>query len=106
DQLRLVYQPLVDLKTRQVASCEALARWTHPELGPIPPNVFIGLAEETGLISAITRWVLETASAECVNWPETIGIAVNVSARDLRGEDLEQAVGDALGKSGLAPDRL
>ena len=106
DQLRLVYQPLVDLKTRQVASCEALARWTHPELGPIPPNVFIGLAEETGLISAITGWVLETASAECVNWPETIGIAVNVSARDLRGEDLEQAVGDALGKSGLAPDRL
>lgn len=106
NQLRLVYQPLIDLTTRQVASCEALARWTHPELGPIPPNVFIGLAEETGLISDITRWVMETASAECANWPEPIGVAVNVSARDLRGDDLEAVVEGALDKSGLAPHRL
>ncbi|HCO56043.1 MAG TPA: hypothetical protein DIT93_13650, partial [Pelagibacterium sp.] len=86
--------------------CEALARWTHPELGPIPPDVFIGLAEETGQISAITRWVLRTATAECVNWPKSVSVAVNVSARDLRGEDLAMHVSEALEASGLAPGRL
>ena len=106
NQLRLVYQPLVDIRTRQVAGCEALARWTHPELGSIPPNEFIALAEEMGLVSSITRWVLETATAECVNWPEPISVAVNVSARDLRGEGLSQHVSDALAASGLCPKRL
>ena len=105
-QLRLVYQPLVDLQTRQVAACEALARWTHPELGPIPPDVFIVLAEETGMISRITRWVLETATQECTHWPDSIAVAVNVSGRDLRGEELERAISAALAKSGLAPERL
>lgn len=105
-QLQLVYQPLVELGTRQVAGCEALARWTHPELGTIPPDVFIGLAEETGLISSITKWVLKTATAECVHWPDAISVAVNVSARDLRGEDLALHVAEALEASGLAPDRL
>ena len=106
DELKLFYQPLVDLGTRRVAGCEALARWTHPELGPIPPDVFIGLAEETGQISAITRWVLRTATAECVNWPKSVSVAVNVSARDLRGEDLAMHVSEALEASGLAPGRL
>ncbi|WP_417579202.1 putative bifunctional diguanylate cyclase/phosphodiesterase [Pelagibacterium sp.] len=105
-QLTLVYQPLVDLGTRQVAGCEALARWTHPELGPISPETFIALAEETGLVASITRWVLQTACAECANWPEPISIAVNVSARDLRGEALGNHVHHALGASGLAPARL
>ena len=106
DELKLFYQPLVDLGTRRVAGCEALARWAHPELGPIPPDVFIGLAEETGQISAITRWVLRTATAECVNWPKSVSGAVNVSARDLRGEDLAMHVSEALEASGLAPGRL
>ncbi|AEQ53228.1 putative bifunctional diguanylate cyclase/phosphodiesterase [Pelagibacterium halotolerans] len=106
DQLKLVYQPLVDPATRRVVGCEALARWTHPELGPIAPDVFIGLAEETGQISAITRWVLQTATAECVFWPQPISVAVNVSARDLRGEDLTRYVSEALKASGLAPGRL
>lgn len=106
NQLRLVYQPLVDLRTRRVAACEALARWDHPELGPIPPSVFIGLAEETGMVSAITRFVLETATAECVHWPEPIKVAVNVSARDLRGGGLAQSITTALEASGLPPQRL
>lgn len=105
-QLRLVYQPLVDLKTRQVAGCEALARWTHPELGPIAPNVFIPLAEEMGLVSDITRWVLRTATAECCNWPEPISVSVNVSARDLRNDELAVYVAKALEESGLAARRL
>lgn len=105
-QLKLVYQLLVDLATRRVAGCEALARWTHPELGAIPPDIFIGLAEETGQISAITRWVLETATAECVHWPAEISVAVNVSARDLRGEELDRHISQALSASGLAAERL
>lgn len=104
--LKLVYQPIVDLTTRRVVSCEALARWQHPELGAIPPSLFIPLAEETGLISEISRWVLATATAECRNWPEEVSVSVNISARDFRNADVEAMVGDALGNSRLAPERL
>ncbi|SDG20874.1 diguanylate cyclase (GGDEF) domain-containing protein [Pelagibacterium luteolum] len=106
NQLRVVYQPLVDLKTRQIAGCEALTRWTHPELGPIRPDVFISLAEEVGLVSAITDFVLKTATAECALWPDTLSVSVNVSARDLRGEGLPKSISRALSASGLAPCRL
>ena len=104
--LTLVYQPLVDLKTRRVVTCEALARWTHPTLGSIPPSLFIPIAEETGLISDITRWVLNTATAECRNWPGDISVSVNVSARDFRNADVEGMVVEALRTSGLAAHRL
>lgn len=106
NQLSLAYQPLVDLKTRQVVGCEALARWTHPELGQIPPAVFIGLAEEMGLVSDITRVVLETATAQCTQWPESVLVSVNISARDLRSELLHTQIAGALAKSGLPPHRL
>jgi diguanylate cyclase (GGDEF)-like protein len=105
-QLSLAYQPLVDLKSRQVVGCEALARWTHPELGPIPPMVFIALAEEMGLVSDITRWVLETATAQCMHWPEDVSVSVNISARDLRSELLHTQIAGALSASGLPPHRL
>jgi diguanylate cyclase (GGDEF)-like protein len=104
--LSLAYQPLVDLKTRRVVGCEALARWHHPELGTIPPSVFIPIAEESGLVSDITRWVLMTATAECQNWPEEVHVAVNISAKDLRSGDVAQMVGTALASSGLPPHRL
>ena len=106
EMLTLVYQPLIDLKTRRVVACEALARWTHPQLGSIPPSLFIPVAEETGLISDITRWVLKTAAAECMNWASDISVSVNVSARDFRNADVEAMVLDALKSSGLAPERL
>ncbi len=105
-RLTLAFQPLVDINTRKVVSCEALARWEHPELGAIPPMVFIPLAEEMGLISDITAWVIEQAAAQCVLWPGEISVAVNVSARDFRGADLEALVLDALDRSGLAPSRF
>lgn len=105
-QLKLVYQPLVDLKTLKVAGCEALARWDHPLLGPIAPSVFIPLAEDMGLVSDITRWVLRTAVAECCNWPDPISVSVNVSGRDLRTDALVQYVAAALTESGLRPERL
>ncbi|WP_196260238.1 putative bifunctional diguanylate cyclase/phosphodiesterase [Pelagibacterium limicola] len=104
--LSLAYQPIVSLHNRQIVGCEALARWTHAELGPIPPTVFIGLAEEMGLVSDITRWVLETATAQCVKWPDTVSVSVNISARDLRSELLHTQIAGALAGSGLAPHRL
>ena len=105
-ELTLVYQPIVDLKTRRVVSCEALARWHHPELGSIPPSLFIPIAEESGLISDITAWVLKSATAECQNWPSDVSVSVNVSARDFRQADVNQMVQDALRIAKLAPDRL
>jgi diguanylate cyclase (GGDEF)-like protein len=104
--LSLVYQPIVDLMSRRVVACEALARWYHPELGAIPPSLFIPIAEETGLISEISRWVLASAASECRNWPENVTVSVNISARDFRGADVPGMVRDALQSSGLAPHRL
>ena len=104
--LTLVYQPIVDLATRRVVSCEALARWHHPELGSIPPSLFIPIAEESGLISDISRWVLASAAAECRNWPDDISVSINISARDFRNADVAAMVDDALAISGLEPSRL
>ncbi|HWA17770.1 MAG TPA: EAL domain-containing protein [Devosia sp.] len=104
--LTLYYQPLIDLKSRRVVACEALARWVHPTLGSIPPSLFIPIAEETGIISDISRWALKTAAVECRNWPDEISVSVNVSARDFRNDDLEGMVDEALAVSGLAPERL
>lgn len=104
--LSLAYQPVIDLQTRRVVGCEALARWHHPELGTIPPAVFIPIAEESGLVSDISRWVLATATAECRNWPDDVYVAVNISARDLRSGDVSQMIGTALASSGLPPQRL
>ena len=104
--LSLVYQPIVDLKTRRVVSCEALARWHHPELGSIPPSLFIPIAEETGLVSEISRWVLASAARECLNWPEDVSVSVNISARDFRDADVAGMVNAALASTGLKPRRL
>ena len=68
--LRVVYQPIVAMDTMRIASCEALCRWDHPDLGPISPSVFIPLAEEMGIISEISTFVLQAACAECAKWPE------------------------------------
>lgn len=104
--LSLAFQPLLDITTRKVVTCEALARWDHPELGSIPPSTFIPLAEEMGLISDITNWVIERAAAQCAQWPGDVGVAVNISARDFRGSDLGALVNGVLSRSGLAPSRL
>jgi len=105
-ELSLTYQPVVCLKSRKVLGCEALARWHHPEFGTIPPSVFIPIAEEMGIISELTDWVLHTATSECASWPSEIGVAVNISARDFRGDNVQKMVLSALEKSGLAPGRL
>ena len=104
--LSLAFQPLLDIATRKVVTCEALARWNHPELGSIPPSTFIPLAEEMGLISDITAWVIEHAAGQCAQWPGDVGVAVNISARDFRAADLAALVEHALTTSGLDPARL
>ena len=109
DQLRLQYQPVVDLGSGHVAGFEALLRWEHPDLGRIPPNDFIGLAEDTGLIVPIGRWVLDTACRTLAHWqqelrcdpPLTIG--VNLSARQLASDRIVDDVVAALTSSGLPP---
>nr|WP_248306414.1 EAL domain-containing protein [Devosia oryzisoli] len=106
DQLTLAFQPLLDISSRRVVSCEALARWTHPQFGTVPPATFIPLAEEMGLISEITSWVIRHAAVECSRWAGEVAVAVNVSARDFRGLDLPVVIEDALREAQLPPGRF
>lgn len=105
-KLRVVFQPIVSLETMRIDGCEALCRWDHPELGPISPAVFIPLAEEIGIISDISIFVLEASCRECVKWPDPISVSVNLSAKDFRNRDIVEHVRKALNASGLEPRRL
>ncbi|MFC5756143.1 putative bifunctional diguanylate cyclase/phosphodiesterase [Rhizobium sp. GCM10022189] len=104
--LHLVFQPMFKADGTRIECAEALARWVHPEKGAIPPDVFIRLAEEMGIISQITRFVLFKACQECMTWPEHIAVSVNLSARDLRDADILSVVSEALAQSGLEASRL
>lgn len=109
-ELFLEYQPVVELTTRRMIGAEALLRWAHPQRGRIPPDVFIPLAEESGLMSRIGAWVLHTACSQAAQWPCGDGqpghVAVNLSAVQLRDEHFIQQVASALQQSGLAANRL
>ncbi|QQR34701.1 EAL domain-containing protein [Devosia oryziradicis] len=105
-ELHLVYQPQVDLVTREMVGVEALMRWTHPTHGPVPPAIFIPLAEETGYIAELGRWALAAACRDCAAWPSSILVGVNVSPAQLRLTDVLGDVAEALKSSGLPPDRL
>src|SRR6185436_16130079 len=90
----------------QVIAFEALMRWRSPARGLVPPNEFIPLAEEIGLIAPIGAWVLKTACAEAATWPDQIKVAVNLSPIQFKNERLLLDVVSALGSSGLSPQRL
>lgn len=90
----------------RISACEALVRWHHPERGMIPPDQFVGLAEENGLIHDLGEWVLRAACLEAAGWPEQVRIAVNVSPIQLRNPRFLSIVEGALACSGLAPARL
>ena len=105
-ELELHYQPLVDAKTGKITAAEALVRWNHPERGQIPPIEFIGIAEETGLILPLGKWVLETACADAMAWPGEMSIAVNLSPVQFREPALVAMVETALSRSGLSSSRL
>jgi len=109
EQFFLLYQPIFDLPSQSVIGVEALARWRHPERGVIPPNLFIPLAEENGLIVPIGRWVLEEACAQAARWSAAghhLGISVNVSAHQLGRRSFAEDVRRALSRSGLEPSLL
>jgi predicted signal transduction protein with EAL and GGDEF domain len=106
-ELDVVYQPIVDPRSGRAICCEALLRWNHPELGPIAPDVFIPIAEATGLIVSIGSWVLSKACAEATNWSPDIKVSVNLSPVQFRhGRDIIDRVRAALAESGLSPSRL
>jgi len=109
-ELCLHYQPVKALSSGQVVAMEALCRWQHPTLGTIAPTEFIPLAEETGLIVDIGRWVLAEAAAQCAEWRAegfaTIDLSVNVSGRQLAEPDFARDVERVLRASGLPPSAL
>jgi predicted signal transduction protein with EAL and GGDEF domain len=107
--LSLHYQPKISAASGLVIGVEALVRWTHPEHGNIPPDEFIGPAEQSGLIAPLTRWVMETAVAQAALWSRTgfeLDVSVNLSARNLLDEELPSRVQRLLGTTRLAPERL
>jgi diguanylate cyclase (GGDEF)-like protein/PAS domain S-box-containing protein len=109
-EFELHYQPVIDLSTQSIVGAEALIRWRRPDLGLIPPNDFIPVAEESGLIVSIGEWVLHEACRQAVEWREAglpdLLIAVNLSAVQFQRGDVERAVVSALQESGLDPFNL
>jgi predicted signal transduction protein with EAL and GGDEF domain len=106
EQFELYYQPLVDVASGEVSGFEALIRWNHPERGLVPPDAFIPVAEEIGLIVPLGDWVLKQACREAATWPGKLTVAVNLSAVQFRNQMLALSVVSALGQSGLAASRL
>ena len=105
----VAYQPTYDLKTNIISGAEALLRWTDAELGTIPPDVFIPLAEETGLIQELGLFVLQRACAQAMVWQKSgfaLGIAVNISAMQFKQADLPKVVTQVLNDTGLAAHLL
>ncbi len=105
-ELALHYQPIVAASTREPVSFEALVRWNHPSAGLLLPDSFIPIAEDTGLIVPIGRWILRQACADAMAWPAHIKVAVNISPVQFRTGDIVDVVASALHETGLEPGRL
>jgi diguanylate cyclase (GGDEF)-like protein len=107
DLLELHYQPVVDTKTGRIKVCEALVRMRHPTKGVIPPDEFISIAEETGLIVDLGEWVLRRACRDAAAWPKDVTVAVNFSAKHfVLSQNLAQDISDVIAQAGLEPSRL
>src|SRR5262249_28265148 len=110
NEFELYYQPKADLSTGEITGVEALIRWNRPGDGPVSPDRFIALLEETGLILPVGGWVIRTACAELASWDRMglppLSLAVNISARQFRQQYLFQLISDTLQESGIAPHRL
>jgi EAL domain-containing protein (putative c-di-GMP-specific phosphodiesterase class I) len=108
-QVTVSYQPQFDLRSGTVRAVECLVRWNHPDLGDLPPEVFIPLAESTTLIEQVTRRVMEQALAQLAEWDRSgivLDAAVNLSARHLGDLGLPETIGALLAVHGIAPERL
>jgi EAL domain-containing protein (putative c-di-GMP-specific phosphodiesterase class I) len=110
DELYLLYQPQLDVRSSEIVGVEALVRWRHAERGVVSPNEFTPLAEETGLIVPIGEWVLRTACNQARHWQKLthrpVRMAVNLSAKQFKDENLSQIVLSALHDTGLDPRLL
>ncbi len=105
-ELSLAFQPIIDLHTNRIRSFEALLRWAHPERGMISPTVFVPVAEETGLIIPVGKWVLQRSCTEAMKWPTDIAVAVNLSPVQFSDPNLVDIVAGILLETGLPPARL
>lgn len=106
EQLQLHYQPLINVESQETVAYEALLRWFHPEKGMIPPDQFIPIAEESGLIVPLGEWVIRTALREMTNWPQHLSVSVNLSPVQMRSENLIPTIINALAATGVDPNRL
>src|SRR6476646_1565935 len=107
--LSVAYQPMIDLSRETIVGVEALLRWTHPTQGPIGPDVFIPLAEHSGLIGRVTTYVLEAATEQAHAWREAgldLTVSVNLSVRDLQRPGLAATVAGTLRAHDVPADRL
>ena len=105
-QLKLHYQPIINLKTRHVSSCEALVRWEHPQHGTIMPDNFLPLAEQSGQMLEIGSWVLNEACRDAARWPDDLKVTVNLSSLQFQNGDLLNVVDKALADANIKPSRL
>jgi diguanylate cyclase (GGDEF)-like protein len=106
EEFELFYQPLVNLKSGKITTCEALLRWNHPVRGTVSPVDIIPVAEDMGLIVDLGRWILRRACMECMNWPEGVSVAVNFSPQQFHQRDVLSEIRYALEVSGLPAHRL
>jgi diguanylate cyclase (GGDEF)-like protein len=106
EEFELFYQPLVNLKSGKITTCEALLRWNHPVRGTVSPVDIIPVAEDMGLIVDLGRWILRRACMECMKWPEGVSVAVNFSPQQFHQRDVLSEVRYALEVSGLPAHRL
>jgi diguanylate cyclase (GGDEF)-like protein len=106
EEFELYFQPLINLKSGKITTCEALLRWNHPVRGTVSPVDIIPVAEDMGLIVDLGRWILRKACMECMKWPEGVSVAVNFSPQQFHQRDVLSEVRYALEVSGLPADRL
>jgi diguanylate cyclase (GGDEF)-like protein len=106
EEFELFYQPLINLKSGKITTCEALLRWNHPVRGTVSPVDVIPVAEDMGLIIDLGRWILRKACTECMKWPQGVSVAVNFSPQQFHQRDVLSEVRYALEVSGLPADRL
>lgn len=106
EEFELFYQPLVNLKSGRISTCEALLRWNHPVRGTVSPIDIIPVAEDMGLIIDLGRWILRKACMEAMKWPEAVSVAVNFSPQQFHQRDVLSEVRYALEVSGLPAHRL
>lgn len=106
EEFELFYQPLVNLKSGKITTCEALLRWNHPVRGTVSPVDIIPVAEDMGLIVDLGRWILRRACMECMKWPDGVSVAVNFSPQQFHQRDVLSEIRYALEVSGLPAHRL